>query len=724
MLLGVVYVFLFVFVAVGGAATYLLLNPPSDLIRRQITDAVKAKTGRDLVINGAAGFTFFPAIGVSLKDVTLSGPPGVPGQFVQIEALDVSLKALALLNRRAEVKRLVLTKPVFDLRVDKNGRNNWDFAAAATPTRYAAFVSRANASDAPILVAENEETARAKDLENIQLNDVRIEEATFRFTDERSGKVQQVSPVSLRFKLDSLASPLEASGSFVWQGQPVTFDSKLTTVEDVLGKKPARLAFNVRNELITASYDGGVLVKDGAYLEGDVKADAQSTRALASWFGTALPPVTGFGPLSIKGTLKTAGNVTSFSNAEFGLDGATAKGTINVKTGAPRPSFGADLAISELDLNKYLTTAVTDDGGKQEAQPLDGNPPSPPPATPNNSGRQPDDIEKLLNSHGSKVYGALQRAGWSSEALNTTLLGVADGDAKLRVASLRFKNIAIGQSDLRLALKNHVMNATFDDIALYEGHARGTINVDGSAGAGVTVATNMTLDGISALPFLKDAAGFDHVAGNANVGLELAATGTNQLQLVEGLNGKASFRFSDGAVVGFNLPGAIRRISKGDFSGLKATPAEKTDFSELNATFKITNGVAENHDLALVSPLVRVSGGGTVHLPERTIDYTVKPKLVASLEGQQSTAGLLKGIEVPVRITGSLDKPAYKVDINGALNSPGTAETIKQIGEHFKGKNAGEIVDELFGKKDGSSDGGKSSAKDFLNKLFKKKDDE
>ena len=57
--------------------------------------------------------------------------------------------------------------------------------------------------------------------------------------------------------------------------------------------------------------------------------------------------------------LKTSGNVTDFSNAEFGLDGATAKGSIKVTTGGVRPRVEATLDVAELDLNKYLTSAVT-----------------------------------------------------------------------------------------------------------------------------------------------------------------------------------------------------------------------------------------------------------------------------------------------------------------------------------------------------------------------------
>jgi len=51
------------------------------------------------------------------------------------------------------------------------------------------------------------------------------------------------------------------------------------------------------------------------------------------------------------------------------------------------------------------------------------------------------------------------------------------------------------------------------------------------------------------------------------------------------------------------------------------------------------------------------------------------------------------------------------------LSDPKTVETVKEIGKQLKGKSAGQIVNELLGKK--SSDGTTSNAKDLLNKFLK-----
>ncbi|MFT3732194.1 MAG: AsmA family protein [Hyphomicrobium sp.] len=722
-LTGIIYFLVFVLVAGGAGIGYLLLNPPSDFIRQKITEQVKAQTGRDLAIAGAASFDFFPSLGVSLHDVSLSGPPEMGGSLVHAEALQVSIEPMSLLKRKPKINSVTLKRPEFDLRVDKDGRRNWKFASFAAPVRFAELQTRGTSSDTPVFKVAAAETdndgAQTAVVRDVQLDDVNIQDGTFRFTDERTGRKSEVSGLNLKFALPSIKSPLVANGNFVWHDQRLDFDGKIENVRGLLMNAPAHLSFSTKNPLIAASYDGDLTIAEGAVLDGQVSANADSARQLANWFGTRLPPVSGFGPLTIQGKLQTADNVTIFSDAKFALDGETATGTIKVTTGGERPFVEANLAIAELDLNKYLTSAVTG------ALATEGT--SPETSAPQQGGTpaEPDQIQKLLDKQGTKVYGVEQREGWSSETLNLTLLGVADGNAHVTVGKLHFKNVSIGQSSVDVAVKDRAMQATFNDVALYQGHGRGVLTINGSAGT-ANIGANFDLSSVSALPFLKDAANFGWVAGNANVKLQLAANGASQLQLIESLNGTAGFQFSDGAIVGFSLPGALRGLSQGNFGALRTSPSEKTDFSALAATFTVANGVAQNQDLQLVSPLLRVSGGGVIHMPERTVDYTVKPRLIASLEGQGGDAQA-SGIEVPVRIVGSWDHPSYHPDLKGVLSDPNkTMDAIKQIGKKLKGKNSDQIVDELFGKNsdDASTEKTKKSAKNLLNKLFGKADEQ
>lgn len=721
----------FVLFAAGAGVVYLVLNPPSDLIRQTIATQVKEKTGRDLVVAGPAAFSFYPGLGVTLKDVSLSGPPGSSSTLVKMDELDINIKTMPLLNRQIEVRKLILRRPVFDLRVDKQGNKNWTFAQAGPLQRYAQAepappASEAGAAEAPVVTDAPPRPAgpglrlptKLSDIDHLQMDDVRIEDGTLRYTDERTKKTQSVTAVNMKLNIKSLSSALTASGDFAWQGEKTEFDGKVSPVRSVLEEKPSQLEFAAKNRHVAAAYDGTLHVGEGADLEGKLDIKGGSVKSLAKWLGTAVPNVAGLGPFSVAGDLRTNGNVTSLSNAKMTLDGATATGNTRVTTGGERPYVAANLQISELNLNKYLGSS----GGAAREVPAEKAPAAAKPATKPPTDKAPGSIDDLIEkpATGPKVHGYTERAGWSNAPIDLSLFGVADTDAKLRVGKLIFQDIKVGQTAMTVALKNKVLKTTFDSIQLYEGKGKGFLNVDATSKA-PAIGANFGLDGLAALPFLKDAADMDWLSGKAHLALQLATRGGSQLQLVENLNGKADFSFADGALAGFNVAGAVRGISQGKFSALKKSPTEKTDFSELSATFKVTDGIAQNQDLKLTSPLLRVSGAGAVQLPQRTLDYTVKPKLVASLEGQKGAVDV-KGIEVPVRITGPWDKPKYEPDLKGLLADPNKAmDTVKQIGKQLKGKNSKEIVDSLLGdSKSGATTGStKEKAKDILNNLLK-----
>jgi AsmA protein len=99
----------------------------------------------------------------------------------------------------------------------------------------------------------------------------------------------------------------------------------------------------------------------------------------------------------------------------------------------------------------------------------------------------------------------------------------------------------------------------------------------------------------------------------------------------------------------------------------------------------------------LVGPLIRVTGAGAVKLGERTIDYTLKPKIVADARGQGGAIDI-GGLEVPLKVQGPWEKPKFAPDLGGVLKDPNKAvDAIKEIGKQFKGKDAKEVLRGLFG---------------------------
>lgn len=719
----------------AAGATFILLAPPTDFIRDQAIARVKQQTGRDLVISGPARLTFYPSIGVSLGDVSLSAPPDMGGApTVAMEKLDVSVKLIPLLSRRVEVSRLILTRPQFNLQVDQNGRKSWDMASPAQAPaadrllRYAQartgsiLSDGASQPDAAIRLAQGVQTEagsggrservnRLAALQDLVLDDVRIVDGALQYQDARSGTRHAVSAMNVNLRAKTLASPLNADGDLTWRGQPVKFEGTLTTLAEVLTDAPAKLALTLTAQPVKADYSGSIDMASGASLDGTISAETTSLRALALWAGEAsLPPNEGFGPLSIKGYLKTRPGAFHLNNADIGLDHMRITGTLDGKTDGARPYVKAKLQVSELNLNTYMSDG-SDVSNPAPNAPA-GRAADPSPSTPSREDR-PNSIEDLLQrDNGPRVKGYKARRGWSDDVINLALLNLTDADLDLTVGKLLVRDISIGRSDLRLALKGGIATTTFDRVELYGGNGRGQISID-SRETAATMNANIVVDGVSAEPLLKDAASVDWLSGTGRLTLATTSRGNSQRQLVSALNGQATFEFTDGAVKGFNMGKALRGLQQGRLTGLSATPDEKTDFSKLSASFDITNGIASNQDLEMMSPLLRVTGQGKVMMPERRVDYTLNPKLVANLSGQGGETGLA-GLQIPVRIVGPWDRPDIAPDLS-KINAEQAVEAVQEIGKRFKGKDANEVVDELFGKDSKES----KKAKKFLDGLFR-----
>ncbi len=715
-----------VLIAAAGIG-YLVMNPPVDLIRSEVIAQVKSKTGRDLKINGPTRFTLYPSVGVSMEKVELSPPPGMSGQpLATMASLDINVGLLPLLGRRIEVDRLVLRDPVIDLRTDKSGRKSWDFRRTADASDFyarrievAQATPQNSATDAMPAGMSRGSSALAG-IEQIALRDVRIENGTVVWHDERTGMRETISSVNVQTDLPSIAHPLDIKGSLVIKGEKLDVSGTLGSLVAMLDARPSNVSLKVRNALASVGFDGTL----AANLEADGKLVMTSgnVRGLAAMAGVDLGPGNGFGQGALSGRLTYSAGKAALDGAQIVLDSTTATGTLGLDATSARPRLTANLDIGELNLNPYL--APRDGSGP----PATSRTPSamPSPSKPSSSAspaaeRVPSSIDDLLSrpvpgNVTPQVRGFTQRTGWSEEPIRLAGLAALDADVKLKVAKVVYHELKFGQSRVSASLTGGILKVVFEDVALYEGRGRGAVTVDATSPV-PRFGANITADGISLQPLLRDAGAKSWLAGAAKFNVAVTGEGATQKAMMDGLAGKADLTVNNGAVVGWNLAQIIRGLKQGQLSGLDRAETAKTDFSDMSATWAIIEGVAQSQDLKLNSPLMRVTGAGRVDLGKRQIDFQLKPKLVASLEGQGAAQGL-SGLEIPLRVKGSWERPEIVPEVGDLLKDPEKAlGAVKELGKQFKGKSANEIVDQVLGDNPEAA----KKANDFLNKFLKSK---
>jgi len=214
--------------------------------------------------------------------------------------------------------------------------------------------------------------------------------------------------------------------------------------------------------------------------------------------------------------------------------------------------------------------------------------------------------------------------------------------------------------------------------------ASGHVEEKASLNAGVYPASwteSVKVRDVQLQPVLKALADNDMLSGSLQMDTQLGGRGLLPEAAMARLNGSGSVLLRDGSIKGFDIAAMLRNIKNfGQGSGEQ----KKTDFSQLSGSFKITNGVAKNDDLFVASPLFRLTGYGMVNLPAKQMDYHLKPRLVGSLVGQGDSEAVRKGLEVPLRLIGPLDKPQVRLEVS-IESLLGNREAIQEIIKNPKG---------------------------------------
>ncbi len=203
---------------------------------------------------------------------------------------------------------------------------------------------------------------------------------------------------------------------------------------------------------------------------------------------------------------------------------------------------------------------------------------------------------------------------------------------------------------------------------LYEGSMNGSVAID-AAQATPVFTVKQTLSGVQLGPLIKDAVELDMVEGKGNVTVNIVTQGNTVTALKKGLNGNLALNLANGAIKGVNLSKLVhgaQNLGQG-VQTLKPSADDKTEFSELKASFKLKDGVAHNDDLLVKSQSLKVSGNGDVDIGNSSINYATKTTLAESVDGKSGS------LTVPVLLQGPFADLKFKVDYGAVV-----ADVVKQ----------------------------------------------
>ncbi len=235
-------------------------------------------------------------------------------------------------------------------------------------------------------------------------------------------------------------------------------------------------------------------------------------------------------------------------------------------------------------------------------------------------------------------------------------------DGKVTIGELLASGLTIGDLALEVKAKNGLIKTKQSVGKLYEGSYQGATQLD-ARGSKLKVALDEHLKGVQIGSLLKAMSGEEAVSGTAQINASLTGVGADPNSIKKTLNGQLDFAVSDGAVHGLNVMQSINEAQ----AMLKGKPApvsedgNKTVFSKLSGSAKITNGLLQNNDFLLDSAVMQIKGKGTADLVSEKLDYSIMADRVSS------TSGELAGKPVALKVSGTFSNPSVVPDVKAMV---------------------------------------------------------
>ncbi|MES1954248.1 AsmA family protein [Salinisphaera hydrothermalis] len=667
-------------VVVVMALVVLRVTIDPDAYRARIDAAVTDAIGREVDIDGPIRLSLLPWPSIRFGAVTVVNADGFGSQpLARIRAGHVTLRVLPLFTGHLRLGTLNIRGLDLALSRNANGQTNWQ-----------SIVHRLSAA-APA-ARPSPDGARSRHhtglpLSSLKIGAVEISRADVRYDDDAHDRHYRLKGADLETGRISNGHPfrLEAGGDLSWPGSHMTAAVHLVSriepnVADrfyrfsglsvnVLargpavpgGKQEANLGASGDLDLEAGRFglDDVSLQADGLTITGNVDGTglhdrlAYNGRITVAEFSPRStlqqlelhPPKTqaaaALTSASFDAQFEGGAHVVHFKQIAAKLDKSTLSGTVNVRDFAD-PHYGFDLNLDTLDVDSYLPP-----GSAAQAQT------SQPAQTGGGAAQKAAEFD-LAPLHHLRMRGQLRIGSLTTANLNihNALAQVSAADSVLRIAPL-----------------------TAD---IYGGTLKLNGGVDAS-GPRPAYALSGHFRHVAIEPLLKDVADSDRLEGNADVAIDLHATGRQVAQLKRSLSGTAQFALNDGQINGFDLVGmllAAHEQAHGK-SARAASANGTTEFDHLGGRFTVDHGMASSDAFTIDAGPLTGGGEGQYSLKDNRLDYTLR-LAVAQDAGQRLAP--LAGLTVPMHLQGALLSPSYSIDIQKAAHtgSPDDGSTIQR----------------------------------------------
>ena len=608
------------------------LNPND--YKQVIQDAAEREVGRKLHLEGDIKLTLFPTLSLDLERVSLDNPPGFEGRFASIERIRAELDLLPLLKKRLEIGKIILQKPHLTLDTLSDGRRNWEGLTEK---------STAAAADQPSGTPSDARFDSPPAIAGLSLAGLTVKDATVIWRDARTQEHIQANTVTL--EAGALAS-----------GKMTEF-SLSGTVSD----KRRQLSADI-------SVDADMLL--------DLKnqhMDMQNLSAKVKLHEATAKPLNI--NVNTDAAIDLVQNTAQFKRLIVTVNDARVESAVSIDgLLSDQPKISAQLKSNEFDLRAWADALDLPLPQMVDDQVLHKFSVSGDVIVNLGTGQNRAVIRQsdvTLDDSRIRVQGQIT---WLP-ALRMTLDAEIDhvnvgrylppAEAGKNTA---IKNIPINDLRTRISVENDKVDVAVPTVKVFGGHFDGALSMNPNTATDKRQATwrsSGKASGIKLEQLLDtlELADKKQLKGLGDLSYKLTATGNNEKALTQSLAGSIKLNIKKGSFKNSKLAHNIERVIAFLEKRPSAKAGEELLFNDIDASFSLNKGIADNRDLEVDMPLLKMRGAGRIDLPRSRVDYQLR----VGLHGGETDEDPDEKIYIPIKISGALDDPKYSVDIEKFL---------------------------------------------------------
>lgn len=420
-------------------------------------------------------------------------------------------------------------------------------------------------------------TPLLKQLAELNVSSLAIRRATLDIEME-DGRTATLTDISADVKM-LRRSFFNASGTASFRGQPLRFEASWmapTETKSEVTKPAVQLKFAVRGSLLEAAFEGRLVTGDAPKLIGNTDFRARRLRALARWFGLAIPSSSDLRDASLVGPVDWSAGRLVFTQAAITMDGNRGEGALTIKTIGKRPSIEGTLGFETFDLEPHIAGALA------------------PPA------------DQTSN-------GLTERA---------SLPAAIDADLRLSASKITARDLELGRGAATISIKNGRMIADLAELGIEGGQTAGQITLDVN-GQHPRLGVKAKLTGIDPGRVFTSWLKRNPLLGRGDLTFDGAGNGDTLKEMLATLSGRGTFRLSEAGRLGLDLKALLYAAKNANHVGWGAAGKGGTPLEQLVARFALSNGALTIDSMQGKSGSSAISGTGKVDIQAQLMDLKV-----------------------------------------------------------------------------------------------------